>query len=374
MTNKCRFLFTVLVLLLTCSLMHSPQTCAQPMTHVVQKGDTLWDICELYYGDPNLWPKLWEMNQFITNPHLLEPGDVVTLLEGVPILRHDEEKAAGKEPEKPKPVAAGPIGIDVSALTNVDALGYLSDAEAELWGDLFASENDRMLLSPGDTVYVRITKRGKRIKPGDEFSICKQSQLIKHPITGEKMGYLLSVRGRLVIEEPVGLTHEKDELVPKKNIYKATLLNCFKTLSVGDSIIPYVSASHCVLPRSMNRSLVGNVVATQDETSILATSAVVYIDCGLEKGVQKGHLFQVIRKHVVPDPDAQGFRLTRKPELILPDVHLATILVLESRKKTATAVVISSEEDFPVGSHINALSWSGAPPDILSKIATCSLE
>ena len=123
----------------------------------------------------------------------------------------------------------------------------------------------------------------------------------------------------------------------------------------------------------MDRSLFGNVVATQDETSILATSAVVYIDCGLDKGVQKGHAFQVVRKHVVPDPDAEGFRLTRKPELILPDVYLATILVLKSREKTATAVVISSEEDFPVGSHINALSWSDAPM-ILSKIATCTLE
>jgi hypothetical protein len=343
------------------------------MTHVVQKGDTLWDVCELYYGDPDLWPKLWQMNPFVTNPHLLEPGDVLTLLEDVPILTPEERDLPVKKPERPEQVVRGPVGIDVSGLTNVNALGYLSDLEAELWGALFASENDRVLLSPGDTVYVRITKQGEKIEPGDEFSICKQSPLIKHPITGEKMGYVLTVRGRLVIEEPVGLTYVENELVPKKNIYKATLLNCYKTLSVGDSIVPYKPATPCVLPRSMDGSLHGNVVATQDETNILATSAVVYIDCGLDKGVQKGHVFQVVRKHVVPDPDDQGFRLTKRPELILPDVQLATILVLESREKTATAVVISSKEDFPVGSHINALSWSGTP-EILSKIATCALE
>ncbi|MBN1830793.1 MAG: LysM peptidoglycan-binding domain-containing protein [Deltaproteobacteria bacterium] len=372
MTNKYRFFFTVLVLLLTCSLVHSPRTCAQPLTHVVQKGDTLWDICELYYGDPNLWPELWEMNQFVTNPHLLEPGDVLTLLENVPTLKTKEEKFAVQKPKVLEP--EGPVGIDVSGLTNTDTLGYLSDVEAELWGNLFASEDDRMLLSPGDKVYVRITKQGARVEPGDEFSICQRSPLIKHPITGEEMGYVLTVRGRLVIEEPVGHTVEEGKLIPKKNTYKATLLSCFKTLSVGDSIVPYEPVSSpCVLPQSMNRSLVGHVVATQDETSILATSAVVYIDCGLDKGVQKGHLFQVIREHVVPDPDTKGFRLTKRPELILPDIHLATILVLESRKKTATAVVLSSEEDFPVGSPINALSWSGEP-DILSKIATCSVE
>ncbi len=373
MTNKYRLLLAILILLLTCSLINSPQTCAQSMTHVVQKGDTLWDVCEFYYGDPNLWPKLWEMNQFITNPHLLEPGDVLTLLEDVPILKSKEKEVAAKEPEKFEPIKTGPEGVDVSGLTNMDALGYLSDVEAEPWGDLFASEDDRTLLSPGDKVYVRITIQGKRVKSGDEFSICKQSPLIKHPITGEKMGYVLTVRGRLVIDEPVGLTYEKDELVPKKNIYKATLLNCFKTLSVGDTIVPYESSSPCVLPRSLDRSVQGYVVATQDETSILATSAVVYIDCGREKGVHKGHVFQVIRKQVVPDPDAEGFRLTKRPKLILPDVYLATILILESREKTATAVVISSEIDFPIGSHIISSSWSN-PPEILSKIATCNLE
>ncbi len=24
----------------------------------VKRGDTLWDICDKYYGDPRLWPKL----------------------------------------------------------------------------------------------------------------------------------------------------------------------------------------------------------------------------------------------------------------------------------------------------------------------------
>ena len=57
---------------------------AQDMKHIVQKGDTLWSICEKYYGNADLWPKLWQMNPYITNPHLLEPGDVVVLSEKPP--------------------------------------------------------------------------------------------------------------------------------------------------------------------------------------------------------------------------------------------------------------------------------------------------
>ena len=137
MTNKHRFLLSVLILLLTCSLMQSPQARAQSMTHVVQKGDTLWDVGEFYYGDPNLWPKLWQMNQCVTNPQLLEPGDVLTLLEDVPILRpKEEEVAVVKEPEK---IETGPMGINVSGLTNMDALGYLSVGFVPAFGYLLGS-------------------------------------------------------------------------------------------------------------------------------------------------------------------------------------------------------------------------------------------
>ncbi len=77
----------VLLCLVLVSLCRAEITHAQPTYHVVQPGDTLWDICEHYYGDSELWPKLWEMNPFVTNPHLLKPGDKVRLLEGYPLER-----------------------------------------------------------------------------------------------------------------------------------------------------------------------------------------------------------------------------------------------------------------------------------------------
>lgn len=371
MRNKHRFHLAVFALFFGFSLMHSPLISAQSVTHVVQKGDTLWDLCELYYGDPNLWPKLWEMNPFITNPHLLKPGDVITLLEDVPIRKSVEEEIAAVEPEKREPTK--PKGINVSGLTNMNAIGYLSDIVAEPWGDIFASENNRMLLAPGDTLFVRLTIQNEKIRPGDEFTICRTSPLIKHPITGEEMGYVLSVRGRLLIEEAVGLTREEGVTVPKKNIYKARLLYITRNVTVGDLIMPYEPISPCVYPRSVTRSHLGHIVAAQDATSIIGTGTVVYIDQGLNQGVRRGDMFEVVRTHIVPDPDDQGFRLTKKAKLILPDIHIGVIIVLESRQKTATAVVISSKEEISIGNYIKGLSWV-EPPEVLNKIASCPLE
>lgn len=46
-----------------------------PREYVVKKGDTLWDISELYLNDPWHWPELWRLNDDIANPHLIYPGD-----------------------------------------------------------------------------------------------------------------------------------------------------------------------------------------------------------------------------------------------------------------------------------------------------------
>lgn len=51
-----------------------------PEQYVVKKGDTLWDISNLYLDKPWLWPELWRNNVHITNPHLIYPGDELRLV------------------------------------------------------------------------------------------------------------------------------------------------------------------------------------------------------------------------------------------------------------------------------------------------------
>ena len=106
------------------------QAWGQPLTHRVERGDTLWDICEKYYGDPNLWPKLWQMNSFITNPHLLKPGDTIELLEEVPLKARSAAKKEIAPPVRTiERSALVRSGIDVSGFTNVEAIGFLSPVE-----------------------------------------------------------------------------------------------------------------------------------------------------------------------------------------------------------------------------------------------------
>lgn len=46
--------------------------------YVVQKGDNLWSISKILFGDANFWPKIWAINkQGILNPHFIYPNSKI---------------------------------------------------------------------------------------------------------------------------------------------------------------------------------------------------------------------------------------------------------------------------------------------------------
>lgn len=313
--------------------------------HIVQKGDTLWDICEKYYGNPWLWPKLWEMNPFVTNPHLLKPGDKINLLEDVPLVR-----SAAKEEDKSQvttPVSTTTEarrwwerGLDVSGLTNVKSIGYFSREPIDAVGAIVSSDSERLILAEQDKVVLRVNDR--QVHAGDILWVFRMSKQLRHPRDNSLTGYVIFILGNVKIEKAV-----------KNELYQAEVNETFRDIKVGDMLTTYNPVSSCVVPSSAPSGLETEIVATKDLLQIIGQFAVVYLDAGQDSGVGRGNLFEVLKE--------------RKG---LPELVIAYILVLDSRPQSASGVVVEAKEHFFSGAKLRAIDWEKAP-HYLSAIPPC---
>ena len=247
-------------------------------------------------------------------------------------------------------VAQGPIGIDVSELTDVEALGFLSPEEVSPWGHLFADETERIFLAEGDTVYVAFDK-GHNVKPGDLFTVYKSSDELDHPLTGIDLGYVISFLGRVVLKREV-----------KPDLYKAKIVESYSPMRVGDMLFPFTWVSPCVQlsnpgwkkPKE-SEGFKLPVVAAKDLKEIMGQFSVVYINHGLKHGIRRGNFFEIITK---PETD-------RPKERALPDQALGYLLVLESRPNTSTGIVITARREFSSGAMLKAIDLNRELKNIL---------
>ena len=112
-----------------------------PETYTVVKGDTLWDISAHFLNTPWLWPRLWQANSQVENPHLIYPGDLLTLIwvDGEPKITRKQLKKLSPTPrlaEKREPIPTIPLAA-ISAFLSKDHIinaDLLADAP-RLLGD-----------------------------------------------------------------------------------------------------------------------------------------------------------------------------------------------------------------------------------------------
>lgn len=129
-----------------------------PDSYVVKSGDTLWDIAGRFLQRPWLWPEIWQANPQVKNPHLIYPGDVLSLA----YMDRVQVQQSGNvgEPINAVPLAeVEPFLKDLRMVDSLDGLPYV-----------VGLEDDRLRSTSGQVVYVRGLEG---IAPGQRYLVVR---------------------------------------------------------------------------------------------------------------------------------------------------------------------------------------------------------
>ncbi len=174
-----------------------------PDRYVVQKGDTLWGICDTYFHDPWRWPKVWALNPDVTNPHWIFPGQTLHI-GGITQVAPGEEVSAAAAPNEATVVTTRlpPLRSQRSPGNGaMREVGFVDSQELAFAGTVTGSREEKIMLATGDQVYIEFSKN-RVPKAGQRFSIYQVDldHPVKEPQSRAVLGYLVRVFGDVTVD------------------------------------------------------------------------------------------------------------------------------------------------------------------------------
>jgi hypothetical protein len=300
-----------------------------PQRYVVKKGDTLWDISGMFLKYPWHWPDIWYVNPQIDNPHLIYPGDELSLVwrDGRPMLelnRGDRTVKLGpqiRETMIDKPIPTIPLSAIGPFLSKPKVVGaeVLDNAPY-----VVASADERLISGAGDYVYVR----GVQDDDINDYSVFRGGKVYTDPDTSEILGYEAIYTGDATI-------------VADGDPAKADLTYTNREVQIGDRLLEVEDDDYDLyfIPRSPEQQMNGRIISVFDGVSQVGQYQIVVLNLGDRDGLETGHVLSVfqagetIRDSVTADP---------KDKVTLPDEHAGEAMVFKTYEKVSYAIVMKA--------------------------------
>jgi hypothetical protein len=342
-------------------------TVPPPDTYTVRAGDTLWDLSGRFLNSPWYWPKIWSYNPEISNPHWIEPGNVLRFYpsaeeapgrvepiaaapgEAAPVEDEDlgpvreledfsraDMKAPASAEEQDAVAVAGPYKVGYVPSKQLFARHdtFVTPQELAASGAIEAAFEEKLLLATTDSAYARFAG-GAEVKVGETYVVYRTERPIVHPVTKELFGYQSTVLGAAKV---TAIDEKAATLV---------ITSSNDAIERGALLGPWTEKVFRPVKRKPNaKDLEGLVIgAPVSVLTQLAEHQVVFVDRGTADGVQDGNVLKVVRAG-----DLYG-RDVHRPvwDERLPKEDVGDLLVIDAREHASAALVTRSLYELVIG-------------------------
>ena len=335
-----------------------------PESYVVKKGDTLWDISTVFLNDPWKWPRLWDVNPQIANPHLIYPGDQLTLVfvDGQPrLMRNSASSDSAKPHIKKSPegrVIAKNNAIPAVDLTLIEQYLVQNRVVETNWlaeqPMVLSGESPSRHHIVGDVIYI------DGVLPlGQKYGAYERGREFLNKESGE-------VLGQEAILASTG------QVIESGKVSKIKLLSSFRETKAGFRVLPMERdslMSAYFTPKPAELKAPALVLATESNLREAGKLNVVYLDKGTQDRIEPGVVFSIYRdgEVIVIDPNGMPVPVierTAYENLIasastdraiqMPDVYHGKLLVFKVFDKVSLGLIVTTERPVRVGDKLIA--------------------
>jgi hypothetical protein len=287
----------------------------------------------------------------IRNPHLIYPGQVLVLEKTAGRARLRLAQPAGEPPSgtvklsphvRPSPLDGGAIASIPFHLIEP----FLNEAVIFQGNELLsaprivATQEGRVLLSRGDTAYVR-----GEIGSNTAFRIFREAKPLKDPTTAEVLGWEAAYVGAAEAVRP-GETRTADngkaEIVPAT----FTVTSIRQEANVGDRLAPVPQREFSnYAPHAPAAPMAGQIVALYGDALTAGQNQIVVLNRGARDGVERGHVLALWRDgtHVIDKTDP------KRPLMKLPDERHGMLFVFRVFDRMSYALILSVKDPVKPG-------------------------
>ena len=316
-----------------------------PKQYTVKKGDTLWEISSLFLKDPWYWPEIWRKNEQVKNPHLIYPGDVLTLIyvDGAPQIVKSTNKDAysGELPVRKLSPGIRTTALDASipSIPGDAIRQFLSKPrvvtkeQLENAPRIIGSREDALILGTGDRVYIR----GEMDKEQVRLSVFRPGEALIDPETGEILGYEAKYTGNV-------------HIVQYGDPATGDLTFTEREVLIGDRLLPEDKSKliNTFYPQVPDRDVNGQIISLYDALFGVAQFQIVVINKGQRDGMEIGHLLATYTNGAVI---RDRFDKRSSEPVKLPNERSGLVMIFKTFDRVSYALTLESErvihkEDF----------------------------